>query len=81
MELMDKMKPGDFCVIPVDPNYYNRYFPSKWFVPQMKYRFEDCEFDGPIDYDGYLTEGYHNYLQLPPEKKRRTHIKRVYLIE
>lgn len=80
MELMDEMKTGDFCAIPVDPNYYNRYFPSKWFVPQIKYQFEDCEFYGPIDYDGYLTEVYHDYLQLPPENKRRTHIKRVYMI-
>ena len=39
---------------------------------------EECEFEGAVffrisAYDEYLNHIYGNYMQLPPEEKRRTH--------
>lgn len=39
----------------------------------VEYGFEGYRFLGVKDYDGYLTMLYGNYMQLPPEEKRRTH--------
>ncbi len=35
--------------------------------------FEDAEFPAPHDTDQYLRNIYGNYMQLPPEEKRKTH--------
>lgn len=37
------------------------------------YAFEGFRFRGVKDYDLYLSMLYNNYMQLPPEDKRRTH--------
>lgn len=37
------------------------------------YKFENREYMGVKDYDYYLSECYHDYMQLPPEEKRYTH--------
>lgn len=42
----------------------------KYFRNRKKYQFEDGEFYGPDDYDGYLKCIYGDYMQLPPEEKR-----------
>lgn len=42
----------------------------KYFRNRKKYQFEDGEFYGPDDYDGYLKCIYGAYMQLPPEEKR-----------
>lgn len=42
----------------------------KYFRNRKKYQFEDGEFYGTDDYDGYLTCIYGDYMQLPPEEKR-----------
>ena len=79
MNLMGSIDAGNFYTIPVDPNYYSRYFSKKWFLPLTKYNFEDCEFYGVADYDSYLTEIYHEYMTLPPENKRRIHCDNVFV--
>ena len=38
-----------------------------------KYTFENTEFVGPAEYDAVLTQLYGNYMELPPEEKRRSH--------
>ena len=81
MDLLNKIPDGDYYIIPVDPNYYNKYFPMQWFAPLTKYKFENQEFYGVSNYNNYLTEIYHNYMQLPPEDKRRIHLENVYIID
>lgn len=64
-------------------NYYGLYkykeIVSKkiWGTPRL-YQFEDTEFFGAENYDAYLTHFYKNYMELPPENKRHTHLKNVY---
>ena len=79
MKLMGGIKTGNYYTIPVDPNYYGRYFPKEWFFPLTKYKFEECEFYGVADYESYLTNIYRDYMQLPPEEKRRVHCDNVYI--
>ena len=76
---MNSISDGGYYTIPVDPNYFSRYFPKEWFSPLTKYKFEDYEFIGVADYDNYLTNIYHDYLQMPPEEKRRVHCDHVFL--
>lgn len=44
--------------------------------PLRLYDFEDTQFYGISDYHGYLTDVFHDYMQLPPEDKRvGVHVK------
>lgn len=79
IELMNQIESGGDYIIPVDPNYYNRFFPSEWFSPLTKFPFENVDFYGPAEFDKYLTEVYHDYMILPPEEKRRVHCDNVFL--
>lgn len=45
--------------------------------PQL-YRFEDTRLYGVENANGYLKHLYDNYMQLPPEEKRKIHISEVY---
>lgn len=73
MKLTDTITPGDFYVIPMEPNYSIQYFPLDWFEPLKRYDFEDGSFFGVTQYDSYLKMLYDDYMKLPPENKRRTH--------
>lgn len=79
MRLCNGLKEGDYYINPVDPVYKNRFFPVKWFSPLTRYKFENASFYGIADYDNYLTEIYHDYMKLPPEDQRRTHLNNVYI--
>ena len=46
-------------------------------VPKL-YEFESVRFYGVEDSDSYLRGIYNDYMTLPPEDKRHTHIKKVY---
>lgn len=48
------------------PSYY-------WGTPKL-YDFEDTKLYGIEQYDLYLKHDYGDYMQLPPEEKRKTHI-------
>lgn len=78
-KLTDSIVSGDYYTIPVDPNYFDRYFPKQWFEPFTRFRFEDKSFYGVTDFDSYLTEIYHDYMTLPLEEKRRIHCDNVFL--
>ena len=39
------------------------------------YPFEDTEFFGVDDYDGYLKRQYGDYMKLPPESSRKVHFE------
>lgn len=48
-------------------------FLKNWFEEPRLYIFENDSFYGPNDYDSFLKQLYGNYMQLPPEDKRRNH--------
>lgn len=79
LDYMNRFESGEYYINPVDPVYLNRYFPQSWFVPMIKYPFENTEFYGISDYDKYLTLIYNDYMTLPPEEKRRIHCDNIYL--
>ena len=43
---------------------------SDYFENIIEIPFEDTFFYGPEGYDLFLTNGYGDYMQLPPEEKR-----------
>lgn len=60
--------------IPTGRKYYNgEVFPKDVFVPTNKAIFEGVEVAVPHDYDRYLRNLYHDYMQLPPVEKRERH--------
>ena len=46
---------------------------NSWFNNIKKYKFEDTEFDSIVEADVYLTQGYGDYMQLPPVEERISH--------
>lgn len=46
---------------------------SEWFDSAIDMSFEDTVFLVPCGYDMYLKHLYNDYMQLPPEDKRRGH--------
>ena len=49
--------------------------PAIFYGEGKMYPFEDMELCGMEKYDEYLTWTYGDYMQLPPEEKRKTHFK------
>ena len=49
------------------------YITAKELSSYIKVRFEDVDTWIPVGYDGYLKRRYGNYMQLPPEYRRRGH--------
>ena len=57
-------------------------YDRRWYEELTNYQFEDIELPGAIDYDGYLKVKYGNYMELPPEEKRKIHpISKLKLLE
>lgn len=44
----------------------------------QRYQFETESFLGPQNYEEYLKQLFGNYMQLPPEEKRRVHCNNLY---
>jgi len=77
-KIIDEIPSGDcFCNI-VSPQFWKIIWPKDTFNDLDEYAFEDTKFLGPKDFDAYLTRCYNNYMQLPPEEKRRAHALGVY---
>ena len=49
-------------------------FDSSVYFPPTKGIFENIEVYLPADTDSYLTNLYHNYMELPPVEKRERHL-------
>lgn len=47
--------------------------PTEWYGDETFYDFENIRLRGFKEYDKYLTHLYGDYMQLPPEDKRRIH--------
>lgn len=57
-------------------------YDRRWYTELRQYRFGDLMLPGAADYDGYLRTKYGDYMQLPPEEKRKTHpISKLRLLE
>ena len=48
-------------------------FPEEWFSETVKMQFEGIDVNVPAEYDKILTKMYGDYMQLPPEDKRKPH--------
>ena len=49
--------------------------PKEFYGKGKFYQFEDIQLRGLAMYDEYLKHTYGNYMELPPEDKRKTHFK------
>ena len=49
--------------------------PADYYGEGAFYQFEDMQLRGLAKYEEYLTYTYGDYMQLPPEDKRKTHFK------
>ena len=49
--------------------------PADYYGEGAFYQFEDMQLRGLATYEEYLTYTYGDYMQLPPEDKRKTHFK------
>ena len=46
---------------------------TRWYEESADIDFEGVTFQGIKDYDGYLSFKFGNYMELPPEDKRKVH--------
>jgi len=58
-------------------NPYGNSYQKEWVFPLKDVTFEGKTFLGPADPDRYLTSIYGDYMKVPPEEKRVTHIIHV----
>ena len=78
-KLLDSVPAGDkYCNVS-SPQFWRIIWPKATFAELKEFPFEDTCFLGPKDYDAYLSGCYKNYMELPPENKRRTHLLDTYL--
>lgn len=59
--------------------FFGYYFPiikvlldSKYIAESVDVQFEKCTFPAPVNWDGYLTTLYGDYMKLPPVEERKT---------
>lgn len=62
------------------PENEKDYFEENMVTPLMLHDFEDARFYIPVNYDGYLTSFYGDYMTPPPEDKRMRHSFEAYYI-
>ena len=79
--LLKKSVKGDYV-----GNIFGRWkrkevFKSDIYNSICNYTFEGVSFKGVKDYHTYLTQIYGDYMKLPPESKRVSHVNNVYLRE
>ena len=55
------------------PNGMKDYFPLSAVEPVMKHKFEEGEFNIPVNYDAYLSHFYGDYMRVPPPNERVDH--------
>lgn len=48
-------------------------YDRRWYTELEEYEFEGKKFPGAVDYSGYLSVKYKNFMELPPMDKRKTH--------
>lgn len=68
---------GDKCVCATQ--WVGKVFRREWFDDTIDCPFGDTTIKIPRDYDSYLRLAYGDYMQLPPEDKRRSGHSHYYL--
>lgn len=64
---------GEFLSNTLENNGYGIAHRKDSVFPLTQITFEGCRFPAPANPDAYLCELYGNYLELPPESKRKCH--------
>lgn len=77
-QIIDTIETGDFVCNVVSPQFWNKHFKWSMFKDIRRYPFENVEFWGVTDFDGYLSMLYKNYMQLPQKEKQRIHLDNVW---
>lgn len=54
------------------PAYWSKEYRREWFEHCEWRPFESAKMPVPVGYDGYLRTAFGDYMQLPPEEKRRS---------
>jgi len=63
------------------PNKEYCYY-QKWFEKSLDMNFEGYTLQGIVDYDGFLKFEFGDYMELPPEHKRKVHpVSKIKLID
>ena len=53
-----------------------------WYENSETIKFEEIEFQGIKDFDGYLSFKFGEYMELPPEEQRKTHpVSKIKLLD
>ncbi len=52
---------------------------KRWIEERTEYTFDGLKVYGPLDYDGFLTWKYGDYMKLPPEDQREGHAQVSYI--
>ena len=60
--------------------FRGKYLRDDW-REMTKLPFEDAWFDAPVKYDRVLRAMYGEYMTLPPEKKRKAHLRDDMIID
>ncbi len=72
---------NDYDVFNLVPVYKCHYMKASSVFPLKRYKFENLQFLGPNNAEDILTSIYGNYMELPPEEKRRCHYSSVVFLD
>lgn len=61
------------------PYYMKKKYRAEWFEANTWENFEFTKMPIPVGSDGYLTEAFGDYMELPPEEKRVPHHDSLFL--
>lgn len=64
---------GEFTSNTLNNNGYGIMHRTDSIFPTRRIKFEDSEFRAPAHPEAYLSDLYHDFMQLPPEAKRQGH--------
>ena len=78
-KLLDSIPAGDkYCNVS-SPQFWRIIWSKSTFDELEEFPFSDTYFLGPKHFDAYLSRCYKNYMELPPENKRRTHVLNTFI--
>lgn len=79
IENMLKVKKGDMLTCPIVNNYGYKFWPKSYFGKPRETIFNNTKLFIPEKSEELLANIYGDYMRLPPENKRKTHLTNTYL--